>query len=308
MRRLFKPIGAVSIVALTLAAVAESSAQTSGLPNQALCVNALNRERSAWSQSSTFSEDIAEAKRRRFTVDTCRHVIESALHAPAPTSNSSARQSRCTGPFFNPVIQTHAKRILATVKNRHSRDLGSDGVFKMFANDLNGDLFRVADALPSDLGANSWAIYSQLQQQIRTADLKTWLDCFPGLEQLMHDAAQEKVDAEMEKARAGAEARKPINRLLLAYKRYAYVKYCNEVRQGYVVVYVNDIELERARTAVKAIEDDALREDATLDTNASWNRAGNEIGGLSVNRDQCQTELNALLQQNPRHEPIRKDF
>jgi hypothetical protein len=49
--------------------------------------------------------------------------------------------------------------------------------------------------------------------------------------------------------------------LLTAYKRYAHVKYRNETRQGYMEVYVNDIELDRARTAVKAIEDNAVAED-----------------------------------------------
>lgn len=48
MQRLFKTIGVVSIVALILAAVAESFAQTSCSPSA--CLNALNRERTAWYQ------------------------------------------------------------------------------------------------------------------------------------------------------------------------------------------------------------------------------------------------------------------
>jgi hypothetical protein len=67
-----KRIGVVSIVALTLATVAESSAQTSNLPDlpdRVLCEFALNREQSAWDQSSTFSKDVAEAARRGLTVD-----------------------------------------------------------------------------------------------------------------------------------------------------------------------------------------------------------------------------------------------
>jgi hypothetical protein len=61
---LSKIIGAISIVALTLGAVAESSAETRDLPDRALCVNALNRERSAWNQNSIFSVDVAEASRQ----------------------------------------------------------------------------------------------------------------------------------------------------------------------------------------------------------------------------------------------------
>ena len=55
MRRLYKMIGVAAIVALTLAAVAESSAQTSYSPkstddDHSVCFNALNRERTAWDQ------------------------------------------------------------------------------------------------------------------------------------------------------------------------------------------------------------------------------------------------------------------
>jgi hypothetical protein len=48
MQRLFKTIGVVSIVALILAAVAESSTQTSC--SSSACLNVLNRERTAWYQ------------------------------------------------------------------------------------------------------------------------------------------------------------------------------------------------------------------------------------------------------------------
>ena len=53
MQRLFKTIGVVSIVALILAAVAKSSAQTSCSPKRtgddnSVCLNALNRERTVW--------------------------------------------------------------------------------------------------------------------------------------------------------------------------------------------------------------------------------------------------------------------
>ena len=135
-----------------------------------------------------------------------------------------------------------------------------------------------------------------------------WEECIPGLVELIDDAKQRIRDEELGKAAAAAEGRKPANRLITAYKRYAYVKYCNEIRQGYVLVYVNDIELERARSAVKAIEDDSLREDETLDTKALWNTSLKQLDGTSVYRDQCQLQLNALLRQNPKGSTIEKDF
>ena len=75
IQRLLKMIGAVIIVVLTLAAVAETFAQTRNLPDRALCVNALNPDRSAWARNPDYSDDIAEAKRRGLTVDACRKLI-----------------------------------------------------------------------------------------------------------------------------------------------------------------------------------------------------------------------------------------
>jgi hypothetical protein len=84
MQRLFKIIGGVSVVALTLSEVVGSSAQTSSLPDRALCVNALNRERSVWNSSTFFSEDVAEAARRGLTIAACRQLIaQSPFSAPS---------------------------------------------------------------------------------------------------------------------------------------------------------------------------------------------------------------------------------
>ena len=106
--------------------------------------------------------------------------------------------------------------------------------------------------------------------------------------------------------------RRPDNKLLVSYKQYAYIKYCNEIRQGYLIVFINDIELDRARTAVKAIEIDVLNEKDDIDTDAIWERADSEIRGQFVNRDQCQSELNRLLQQyagiRPADTFMKKDF
>jgi len=68
-------------------AVAGSSTQISNLPDRALCVNALNRERTAWDRSSIFTKDVAEATKRGLTVDTCREL---AATYSAPTFNPSA--------------------------------------------------------------------------------------------------------------------------------------------------------------------------------------------------------------------------
>jgi len=56
------------------------------------------------------------------------------------------------------------------------------------------------------------------------------------------------------------ESKRPVNQLFMAYKLYSHVQFCNEVRQGYMVVWINEVELERARQATKAIEKVALAE------------------------------------------------
>jgi hypothetical protein len=109
MRRLFQIIGAVSIVALSFAAVTDSLAQSIGsLPAKQLCWHALNPDTlSAWDQSPNYSGYVAEAERRGLTVDACRQVIgaadggasnppartEGTSDPPASTESGSGRRS-----------------------------------------------------------------------------------------------------------------------------------------------------------------------------------------------------------------------
>jgi hypothetical protein len=244
-----------------------------------------------------FLEDVAEAKRRNFTVKICREIIEKELRAAAPGLTKSAV---CTGPLSDPRIRAFGRETLA--------DMRRQGTWASPGLSLNGVLQDFIWKLQHE------KIYERLGGQqlyydaLSRSDLNALQACFPGLEELLAEKRQKIRDQENAKAAAEAEARRPINRLITGYMRYAYVKYCNEVRQGYVAVYVNEVELERARNAAKGIEDDALREDGTLDKNALWSAALAQIAGKYVNRDQCQMELDALLKQNPRGTTIEKDF
>jgi hypothetical protein len=96
MQCLFKIqiIGAVVIVALSLAAVA-SAQSISNLLDVRICRDALNRELSAWDQDPKYSEYVAEAKRRGLTVDACRQVIAAA---DGGASNSPARTDGTSNP------------------------------------------------------------------------------------------------------------------------------------------------------------------------------------------------------------------
>jgi hypothetical protein len=78
------------------------------------------------------------------------------------------------------------------------------------------------------------------------------MNCFPGLVELMDQTKQRLANEELARAAAAAEAAKPISRLRQAYLNYMVVKKCYDVRLGYQLVYINEIEMERARDVVKA--------------------------------------------------------
>jgi hypothetical protein len=105
---------------LTLAAVAESSAQTSNSPKNTdddhnICLNALNRERDAWDQEARFSKYAEEAGRRGLTLDACRQLIGQP-NISAPTSNPSASAESGNG-FSNRDIP----RIVETSRDNEIR-------------------------------------------------------------------------------------------------------------------------------------------------------------------------------------------
>jgi TPR repeat protein len=97
------------------------------------------------------------------------------------------------------------------------------------------------------------------------------------------------------------EADPDYNRLLTAYMQYAFVKHCHEVREGYVVVYINDVEFGRAKNAIKTIETDALAKNVSFNPDAMWEHAVTDLVNQNrfVDRDQCQLNLNALLESSP---------
>jgi hypothetical protein len=67
------------------------------------------------------------------------------------------------------------------------------------------------------------------------------------------------------------EAAKPINQLRFAYARYSYIQNCYNIRLGYLAVWINDVELQRAKDAVTRREKMLLEQDQTIDTTAVWN-------------------------------------
>jgi hypothetical protein len=116
MRCHFKTIGAVSIVfALTLGAVAESSAQIQDyLPDETVCRRALNSERSGWFNKDSFYAE--EAVRRGLTVDACSQLAAPPddydgyaawdVDSNAPTSTATPPASTAPAEWYTPPAST----------------------------------------------------------------------------------------------------------------------------------------------------------------------------------------------------------
>jgi hypothetical protein len=68
---------------------------------------------------------------------------------------------------------------------------------------------------------------------------------------------------------------------------------------GYLLVFVNDIELDRARQAVKASERQLQEKDPNLNTTAIWNEASKQTS-LPIGPDQCKRTLGNLLNSSPK--------
>jgi hypothetical protein len=92
------------------------------------------------------------------------------------------------------------------------------------------------------------------------------------------------------------------------------VKQCYDQRDGYMVVYVNDIEVERAREAMGVIQKAILAEDPSLLTAKMWAKASNEVRvkfysghSWSEYNEICRTALATILGAVPAA-PVAKDF
>jgi hypothetical protein len=107
--------------------------------------------------------------------------------------------------------------------------------------------------------------------------------------------------AEQAKEQAKIDA-KPINVVFRGYQMYINVTLCNQVREGYLVQYVNDVELERANKAIKAIVEQQKKRDPNLDADYAWNEAKQEHNRSKppITLDYCQNVyLQSLLRASP---------
>ena len=90
-------------------------------------------------------------------------------------------------------------------------------------------------------------------------------------------AAKEQAAREAAEERARVAAL-PSTRLMNGYRFFAHVQWCRDVARH---VYIRDVEFQRAQTAIKAIEKQTKKEDATMNTDAVWQDALQSIQAIS---------------------------
>jgi len=151
------------------------------------------------------------------------------------------------------------------------------------------------------------------------------LSCFPSFAVALR-AFLPRVEAAQQAAKQRQEeevvrTKLPITVLATAYAAYIDVKRCYEAREGYLAVYITDMEMEQARNAVQQIEE-ALKPKLDQDAKADdvWSRVEQTEGRkFSLGRDYqagartiCQDQLGLLLQtlheQVPESGKVKKDF
>jgi hypothetical protein len=120
------------------------------------------------------------------------------------------------------------------------------------------------------------------------------------VDELMQQHAERQARAaEREKEEARIQAM-PINRLLNGYRFLIYVSVCYQVRQGWLVVWVNDVELKRAHDAAKAIEAQALKDDPSIDSDYVWQAARKDPVNSHVLEGVCRRALVQLINDSPK--------
>jgi hypothetical protein len=102
---------------------------------------------------------------------------------------------------------------------------------------------------------------------------------------------------------AAAEAKaiedaKPINVLFRAYTQYIYVNMCHQNREGYLMVFINDVELDRTEKAIHAIIKQQKKIDPQVDTDFAYSEAMKERH-YQISGETCKWSYNLLMNMSP---------
>lgn len=153
------------------------------------------------------------------------------------------------------ICEQMNKTYRPTEPSKSTRDYLADFLYGIEIK-LYGPQIRAKQPYPRDEMKRLWDF-------TKNTDIPTVAACFPGYDEMVYEARRR-------------NATKLTARLFDVYRSWMYVYLCNQARAGYLAVFVNDIELERARKAVKAIEVKFKTDDPELDINQVWNDAGRQ--------------------------------
>jgi hypothetical protein len=148
-----------------------------------------------------------------------------------------------------------------------------------------------------------------IDNSIANNDSSKFIACFPEVWEFARGADKFQKEFQQRQHEARIEAAKPVSRLKQAYSSYMVVKRCYDMRLGYQLVYINDVELERARGAVNAIEASILKEESSINTTEAWQESVQwiEASKQPVEQYFCQRTYNDLLNAAP-PSPPEKEF
>jgi hypothetical protein len=202
------------------------------------------------------------------------------------------------------VAVTEAERIAGeTLANTRPTDLERDYPLRTFRDrlkqrmdDLYSQYMRARYITPSALAYDPRDLFVPDTEKLGEEKIR---ECLPTMSKLIDSYRGKQEELKQAKAEAARQAALPHNRVINAYSLYARVAFCNEVREGYMLQYVNDPEFYRAKIAIKAIVAAALKEDPSLNTDDLWNKDRQAAGGFHASQSYCQLALNQLLNASP---------
>jgi hypothetical protein len=103
------------------------------------------------------------------------------------------------------------------------------------------------------------------------------------------------------KRRAAEEAEEasPHGQVRRAYSAYGLVRYCYQIREGYAVKYINDVELERAEAMIKAVVAKWKKEEPGMDTDLMWTEALQRAQNKPIDAQSCSRYYALLSEMSP---------
>jgi hypothetical protein len=125
-------------------------------------------------------------------------------------------------------------------------------------------------------------------------------------------AAEQAKRRQAQEAAAREQARiaaMPSTRLLNDYRFYAHVKWCDDLREGYLVQYINDAELERARQPIGDIVEQTTKDDPSIDTDDNWQQsiaAAPCLERFAASRVEWRQFAEAVSMTRPEALPVRQ--